>query len=113
MPSTRRSSRCSSAKPAIMPAWRRAGDGADDDVVEEHVELGLLGGDLAGPVGEAEPAERVVGCAGRDRVRLPPAASTDASARFQLSRMPMSNPAGSMRTSPPMMRVSWMLPTWS
>ncbi len=44
---------------------------------------------------------------------LPPASSTEASARCQLSRMPMSNPAGSMRMSPPMIRVSWMLPTLS
>ena len=49
---------------------RGAGDGAHDHVVEEDAALGFLRGDLAGPVGEAEPAERVVGCAGRDRVRL-------------------------------------------
>ena len=44
---------------------------------------------------------------------VPPASITDCNARFQLSRTPMSKPAGSMRTSPPMMRVSWMLPTLS
>ena len=44
---------------------------------------------------------------------LPPAWTTESSARCQLSRMPMSNPAGSMRTSPPMIRESWMLPTLS
>jgi hypothetical protein len=43
----------------------------------------------------------------------PPAAVTDSSAAFQLSRMPMSKPASSIRMSPPMMRVSWRLPTTS
>ena len=48
---------------------RRAGDGADDDGVEE-AELALLLGHLVGPASEAEPAERVVGGAGRNRIRL-------------------------------------------
>ena len=41
----------------------------------------------------------------------PPAATTESIARCQLSRTPMSKPASSRRTSPPMMRVSWMFPT--
>ena len=49
---------------------RRAGHRADDDRVEEDAELALLLGHLAGPAREAEPAERMVGRAGRDRVRL-------------------------------------------
>ena len=52
------------------PGMRRAGHGADDDRVEEDSELALLLGDLVGPAREAEPAERVVARARRDRVRL-------------------------------------------
>ena len=48
---------------------RRSGDRAHHDRVEEHAELALLRGDLVRPVREAEAAEPVVGCAGRDRVR--------------------------------------------
>ena len=70
MPITCRSSRSSRAKPAIMPAWVRTGHGAHDDVIEEDVELGLLLGHLARPVGEAQAAERMIRGAGRDGVRL-------------------------------------------
>ena len=49
---------------------RGTGHGADDDVVEEHVVLRFLRRHLARPVGEPEPAERMVGGASRDRVRL-------------------------------------------
>ena len=52
------------------PRLRRARDRADDDRVEEDAELALLLRDLVRPAGEAEPAERMVGRAGRDRVRL-------------------------------------------
>ena len=51
------------------PGVRRAGDRADHDRVEEDAELLLLLGHLVGPVREAEPAEPVVGGAGRDGVR--------------------------------------------
>ena len=44
---------------------------------------------------------------------LPPAASTSASACSQLSLKPMPKPASTSRTSAPMMRLSWMLPTRS
>lgn len=47
-----------------------AGHRADDHGVEEDAERALLLGHLVGPVREAEPAERVVGGARRDRVRL-------------------------------------------
>ena len=53
----------------------------------------------------------MVGGAGRDRVRLAAAASTDASASSQLVRKPMSKPASERRTSAPMIRDSRMLPT--
>ena len=46
-----------------------AGDRAHDDRVEEDAELALLRLHLAGPRGEAQAAERVVGRARRDRVR--------------------------------------------
>ena len=49
---------------------RRPGHRAHDDRVEEESERGLLVGDLAGPACEPVAAERVVGGAGRDRVRL-------------------------------------------
>lgn len=38
----------------------RSGHRANDDGVEERVELGLLSRNLSCPVGEAKPAERVV-----------------------------------------------------
>src|SRR5439155_21690210 len=63
----------------------RAGDRADDDRVEEAAELALLVGDLVRPAGEPEPAERMVGRAGRDRVRLP-AARLDRSQRLLPAR---------------------------
>ena len=44
----------------------------DHDRVEEHAELALLLLHLVRPAGEPVAAERVVGCAGRDRVRLAP-----------------------------------------
>ena len=69
MPMTRRGRAPAPAKPAIIPACVRAGDRADDDRVEEDAELALLLLDLVRPAGEAEPAERMVGRAGRDRVR--------------------------------------------
>src|SRR5581483_5448205 len=49
---------------------RRAGDGADDDRVEEEAELRLLTCDLLRPARVAEPAQRVVGRPRGDRVRL-------------------------------------------
>src|SRR5690606_7006284 len=52
------------------PGLRAAGDRADDDGVEHHAQLALLLGDLMRPVGEAEPAERVVGSTRRDRIGL-------------------------------------------
>ena len=53
------------------PGLGRAGHRADDDRVEEDAQLGLLGRDLVGPAGEPVTAERMVGCARGDRVRLP------------------------------------------
>src|SRR5438067_4327113 len=55
------------------PGLRRAGDGADDDRVEEDAELALLLGHLVRPAREAEAAQRVIGRARRDGVRLPAA----------------------------------------
>ena len=93
MPITRRSPLPSSATPAIMPAWVEPVTVQTIDVVEEHAELGLLRGDLAHPVREAQAAERMVGGAGGDRIglaagrldrlqRLPPAvADADVEAR--------------------------------
>jgi hypothetical protein len=52
------------------PGLRRAGDGADDHGVEEDAELLLLVGDLIRPARKPETAERMVGGAGRDRIRL-------------------------------------------
>ena len=72
---------------------RAAGHRADDDRVEEDAELALLLGDLVRPAREAEPAERVVGGAGRDRVRRAAARRTiSASACSQLSLKPMPKP---------------------
>ena len=70
MPITWRSFALLEREAGDHPGVGRAGDGADDDVVEEDVVLGFLHRDLASPVGEPEPAERVVGGAGRNRVRL-------------------------------------------
>ena len=95
------------------PGLRRAGHGADDDRVEEDAQLGLLLGDLVGPAGEAEPAERMVGGAGGIAYGLPPASSTDVSASSQLFRIPMSKPDGSSRTSAPRIRERRMFPTLS
>jgi hypothetical protein len=44
---------------------------------------------------------------------VPPRASTSARASFQLSLKPIPNPAGSSRTSAPMIRLSMMFPTRS
>jgi hypothetical protein len=49
---------------------RRAGDGTDDDRVEEHAEFPFLLRDLLRPAREAEAAERMVGCPGGNGVRL-------------------------------------------
>ena len=57
------------SEPRDHPGMRRSGDRAHDDVVEEDVVLCLLGGDLTGPVGEAQPTKRMVGRARRDRIR--------------------------------------------
>ena len=53
------------------PSLCRAGDRAHDHGVEEDPEFSFLFGDLCGPTREAEPAERMIGGAGRDRIRLP------------------------------------------
>ncbi len=95
------------------PGLRRAGDRADDDRVEEDVELALLVGDLLGPPREPVAAERMVGRTGRDRVRLA-APSLDVRERLlPLGRIPMSKPDESSRTSAPRIRESRMLPTRS
>ena len=57
-------------EPGDHAGLRRAGDRADDDRVEEDAEIALLLRHLDRPAGEAEAAERMVGGAGRDRVRL-------------------------------------------
>jgi hypothetical protein len=49
---------------------RRAGHRAGDDRVEEDAEFLLLVCHLLRPAREPEPAQRVVGCAGRDCVWL-------------------------------------------
>ena len=111
MPTTRRSPRPSSANPAIMPAWV--------EPVTVHTTTwskntpssaswaATSRAQLAKPRPPSGWSEAPAGIG----YGLPPAASTDSSAAFQLSRMPMSKPASSIRMSPPMMRVSWMLPT--
>ncbi len=66
----RRSGRSLRAKPAIMPAWVEPVTVHTMIVSKKTSQLRLLGRDLADPVGEAEPAQRMVGCAGGDRVRL-------------------------------------------
>ncbi len=63
----------------------RAGDGADDDRVEEDTELALLGGDLIGPARETETTERMVGASRRDCVR-PAASLGDGRERFLEAR---------------------------
>src|SRR5207244_9337187 len=60
-------------EPGDHARLRRPRDRADDDRVEEDLELAFLLGDLLGPAREAEPAERMIRRAGRDRVRLPAA----------------------------------------
>ena len=116
MPMTRRGARrvLQRGEAGDHAGVRGAGDRAHDDRVEEDAELLLLLGDLVRPVGEAEPAERVLGRAGRDRVRRAAGVLDVARARpATMSRMPMSKPDGSSRTSAPMMRDSRMLPTLS
>ena len=60
MPITRRSGRSSRREAGDHAGVRRAGHGAHDDGVEEDAQLRLLRRHLAGPVGEAHAAERVV-----------------------------------------------------
>ena len=112
MPSTR-AVRVLRREAGDHPGLRRAGDRADDDRVEEDAELRLLLGDLVGPAREAEPAERMVGRAGRDRVRLAAALLDRRERVLPARRIPMSKPAGSSRTSAPMIRESRMFPTLS
>ena len=50
------------------PGVGGARDRADDDGVEEDAQFPFLLLHLVGPVGEAQPAQPVVGPAGRDRV---------------------------------------------
>ncbi len=57
-------------EPDHHPGLRAARDRAHDDGVEEDAQLPLLLGDLARPARVAEPAERVIRRARRDRVRL-------------------------------------------
>ena len=93
MPSTRRG-RSWPAKPAIIPACVEPVTEQTMTVSKKTPSSALLLGDLAGPAREAEPAERMVGGAGRDRVRLAAARLDSASASSQLVRKPMSKPAG-------------------
>ena len=44
---------------------------------------------------------------------VPPASITESRARCQLSQTPMSTPDYSMRVSPTIIRVNWMMPTIS
>ena len=71
MPSTRRGRPrvLERREPGDHPGVRRAGDRAHDDRVEEDAELPLLLGHLERPVGEPQPAERVLRGARRDGVR--------------------------------------------
>jgi hypothetical protein len=71
MPMTRRRTPVSSsraANPAIIPAWVEPVTVQTTIVSKKTPEGLLLLGDLEGPVGESEPAEPVLGGAGRDRV---------------------------------------------
>ena len=72
----------------------RAGDDADDDVVEPKPELRLLRAHLLGEADIAEAAKFVHRGAGRDGVGLAALASlTDWIASSQLLRMPISKPS--------------------
>lgn len=51
------------------PGLRAARDRADDDVVEAYAELRLLRAHFFRKADEAEAAERMLGAAGRDRIR--------------------------------------------
>jgi hypothetical protein len=112
MPSTARSVSWA-AKPAIIPAWV--------DPVTEHVTTvskttsssrscsATSSAQRAKPSPPSGWSDAPAGMA----YGFPSAASTEASASSQLLRIPMSKPAGSSRTSAPMIRESRMLPTLS
>ena len=101
------------AKPAIIPACVEPVTEQTTIVSKKTPSSASCAGDLARPAREPVAAERVVGGAGRDRVRLAAALAHLASACSQLSRKPMSKPASERRTSAPMIRESRMLPTVS
>ena len=89
------------AKPAIIPACVLPVTEHTIDRVEEDAELALLLGHLVRPVRVPEPAQLVVGRAGRDRVGLAAARLDVGRACSQLSLKPIPNPAFTSRTSAP------------
>ena len=112
MPSTRRG-RSWPAKPAIIPA-------CVEPVTEQTtiVSKNTPSSRSCSATSPAQPAKPRPPSGWSDAPAgiaygLPPRASTSASACSQLGRKPMSKPAGSSRTSAPMIRESRMLPTLS
>jgi hypothetical protein len=113
MPMTRRPGRPSSANPAIMPAcvepvtvhtitWSKKMSCSASCCATSRAQLAK-----PRPPSGWSDAPAGIGYG------FPPDSTTESIARCQLSRSPMSNPAGSSRTSAPMMRDSWMFPTLS
>ena len=113
MPMTRRSWRSSRANPAIMPAcvepvtvqtmtWSKKMPCSASCCATSRAQLAK-----PRPPSGWSDAPAGIGYG------FPPASTTESIARCQLSRTPMSNPAGSIRTSPPIIRDSWMFPTLS
>ena len=113
IPSTARG-RSWAAKPAIMPACVEPVTEQTTIVSKKTPSSPLLLRHLVRPAREAEAAERMVGGARGDRVRLAPACLDRASASSQLGpEADVEAGIGSSRTSAPMIRESRMLPTLS
>ena len=117
MPMTRRgdgrASGSSSANPAIMPAWLEPVTVHTTTWSKNRPISASCAATSTAQFAKPRPPSGWSDAPAGIGYGVPPASSTDASAAFQLSRMPMSKPASSMRMSPPMMRLSWMLPTLS
>ena len=92
MPSTRRGPALSAANPAIIPACVEPVTVQTTIVSKRCRAPAPARGHLERPVGETQPAERVFGGAGRDRVRHAAGRLDLAIASSHERRMPMSNP---------------------
>ena len=112
MPSTRRS-RSWPANPAIIPACVEPVTEQTTIVSKKTPSSASWRSTSAAQPAKPSPPSRWSDAPAGIAYGLPPAASTSASACFQLSRKPMPNPLGSSRTSAPMIRLSSMLPTRS